>query len=262
MNLGLNRVVALITGGSKGIGLACARAFAAEGARVAIASRDAGHLRDAASKLRADGLEVQTFQADLCDAAQAEQLIRSVESAIGPVEVLVNSAGAAQRTPPAELTAAHWHAAMDAKFFTYVHAMQAVIGAMAARGSGVIVNVVGTGGKLASPTHLPGGAANAALMLVSAGLANAFAGKGVRVNAVNPGLVATDRMHEGFAAQARMTGGSVDEVLAQYLRTLPMGRLARPEDIASVVLFLASRHAAYVSGSVLTVDGAATPFVV
>ena len=69
-------------------------------------------------------------------------------------------------------------------------------------------------------------------------------------------------MHEGFAAQARMTGGSVDEVLAQYLRTLPMGRLARPEDIASVVLFLSSRHAAYVSGSVLTVDGAATPFVV
>ena len=262
MNLGLNRVVALITGGSKGIGLACARAFAAEGARVAIASRDAGNLRDAASKLRAEGLEVQTFEADLCDASQAEQLIRSVESAIGPVEVLVNSAGAAQRTPPAELTAAHWHAAMDAKFFTYVHAMQAVIGGMAARGSGIIVNVVGTGGKLASPTHLPGGAANAALMLVSAGLANAFAGKGVRVNAVNPGLVATDRMHEGFAAQARMTGGSVDEVLAQYLRTLPMGRLAQPEDIASVVLFLASRHAAYVSGSVLTVDGAATPFVV
>ena len=262
MNLELNRVVALITGGSKGIGLACARAFAVEGARVAIASRDAGHLRDAASRLRADGLEVQTFEADLRDAAQAEQLVRSVESAIGPIEVLVNSAGAAQRTPPAELTAAHWHAAMDAKFFTYVHAMQAVIGGMAARGSGVIVNVVGTGGKLASPTHLPGGAANAALMLVSAGMANAFAGKGVRVNAVNPGLVATDRMHEGFAAQARMAGGTVDEVLAQYLRTLPMGRLAQPEDIASVVLFLSSRHAAYVSGSVLTVDGAATPFVV
>jgi len=262
MNLGLNRVVALITGGSKGIGLACARAFAVEGARVAIASRDAGHLRSAASKLGAEGLEVQTFEADLRDAAQAAQLIRSVESAIGPIDVLVNSAGAAQRTPPAELTAAHWHAAMDAKFFTYVHAMQAVIGGMAARGSGVIVNVVGTGGKLASPTHLPGGAANAALMLVSAGLANAFAGKGVRVNAVNPGLVATDRMHEGFAAQARMTGGTVDEVLAQYLRTLPMGRLAQPEDIASVVLFLSSRHSAYVSGSVLTVDGAATPFVV
>lgn len=262
MNLELSRVVTLITGGSKGIGLACARAFAVEGARVAIASRNAGHLHDAASKLRADGLEVHTFEADLCSAAQAEQLVRSVESALGPVEVLVNSAGAAQRTPPAELTAAHWHAAMDAKFFSYVHAMQAVIGGMAARGAGVIVNVVGTGGKLASPTHLPGGAANAALMLVSAGLANAFAGKGVRVNAVNPGLVATERMHEGFAAQARMTGATVDEVLAQYLRALPMGRLAQADDIASVVLFLASRHAAYVSGSVLTVDGAATPFVV
>ena len=259
---GLNRAVVLITGGSKGIGLACARAFAGEGARVVIASRDAGHLRNAASMLRTAGLEVHTFEADLRDAAQAEHLVRSVEASIGPVEVLVNSAGAAQRTPPEELTAAHWHAAMDAKFFTYVHAMQAVIGGMAARGSGVIVNVVGTGGKLASPTHLPGGAANAALMLVSAGLANAFAGKGVRVNAVNPGLVATDRMHEGFAAQARMSGGTVDEVLAQYLRTLPLGRLAQPEDIASVVVFLASRHAGYVSGAVLTVDGASTPIVV
>ena len=155
MNLGLNRVVTLITGGSKGIGLACAHAFALEGARVAIASRDAGHLRAAALKMRADGLEVQTFQTDLRDAAQAEQLIRSVESAIGPVEVLVNSAGAAQRTPPAELTAAHWHAAMDAKFFTYVHAMQAVIGGMAARGSGVIVNVVARAASWRRPRICP-----------------------------------------------------------------------------------------------------------
>jgi NAD(P)-dependent dehydrogenase (short-subunit alcohol dehydrogenase family) len=110
--------------------------------------------------------------------------------------------------------------------------------------------------------HLPGGAANAALMLASAGLANALAGKGVRVNVVNPGLVATTRLHEGLAAQSRLSGQSVEALLAQATRNAPLGRLALAEDIANVVVFLASRQAAYVSGSVLTVDGANTPMVV
>lgn len=260
MDLGLRNQVVLITGGSKGIGLACAQAFAAEGARVAIASREAAHLQAAVAALAPHA--VLAVQADLREAAAAERMVQAVEQALGPIDVLVNSAGAARRTPAADLTAAHWHDAMDAKFFTTVHAMQAVIGGMAARGRGAIVNVVGAGGKLASAIHLPGGAANAALMLASAGLANAYAAKGVRVNAVNPGLVATTRMDEGFAAEARASGRSVDEVRAQAASTLPLGRICSADEVASVVLFLASARASYVSGAVLSVDGAKTPMVV
>lgn len=262
MDLGLQGKVVLVTGGSKGIGLACATAFAAEGARVAIASRDAAHLAAAAARLHAAGHGVFTQAADLRDAAAADTLVDAVESALGPIDVLVTSAGAAQRTPAPELTAAHWAAAMQAKFFTGIHAMQAVLPRMAARGGGSVVNIVGMGGKLASPHHLPGGSANAALMLASAGLANAYGRQGVRVNAVNPGLVSTGRLQEGLAAQARAEGVQVDTVLQRHRQTLPQGRICEPEEVARVVVFLASPAASYVSGAVLTVDGALTPMVV
>jgi NAD(P)-dependent dehydrogenase (short-subunit alcohol dehydrogenase family) len=262
MDLGLKGTVVLVTGGSKGIGLACARGFAAEGARVAIASRDTGNLEKARAALSAEGIEVLALAADLGRTDDAARLVHGVEDALGPIGVLVNSAGAARRTPPAELTAAHWHAAMDAKYFTYLHAIDAVLPGMAQRGAGAIVNVIGMGGKLASPIHLPGGAANAALMLASAGLANAFAGKGVRVNAVNPGMTSTERMQEGLEAEARQTGKAVDELLQAKRRAMPLGRIATPEEIADVVVFLASKRAAYVSGAIVSLDGAATPAVV
>jgi NAD(P)-dependent dehydrogenase (short-subunit alcohol dehydrogenase family) len=133
---------------------------------------------------------------------------------------------------------------------------------MGERGSGAIVNIVGMGGKVATTTHLAGGAANAALMLASAGLAAAYGPKGVRVNAVNPSLTLTDRLAEGFAVDARMRKISTEEVLRLAQAKMPLGRLALPEDIANAVVFLASPRAGYISGAVLSMDGAATPMVV
>jgi NAD(P)-dependent dehydrogenase (short-subunit alcohol dehydrogenase family) len=262
MRLELEGSVVLVTGGSKGIGLACARVFAEEGARVAIASRNAENLDRAAASLREDGFEVVTVAADLRDAAQAREMARAAEDRLGGVDVLVNSAGAALRTPPGELTAEHWQAAMQAKYFTYIHAMDAILPGMVKRGGGAIVNVVGMGGKLASPIHLPGGAANAALMLASAGLGNAFAGKNIRVNAVNPGATLTERLQEGIAADARASGSTPAQTLALRTRQHPMGRFAEPREIAEVVAFLASKRASYVNGAVLSLDGGATPVVV
>jgi len=262
MDLGLAGSAVLITGGSKGIGLACARAFAAEGARVAIASRNRENLERAAATLKAEGHEVIVIAADLREAAQAHEMARAFEERLGPAAVLVNSAGAANRTPPDELTAAHWQAAMQAKYFTYIHAIDAILPSMARGGGGAIVNVVGAGGKQASPIHLPGGAANAALMLASAGLGNAFAGRNIRVNAVNPGTTLTGRLQEGIAADARQSGSTPAEMLALRAKQHPMGRFAAPEEVADVVVFLASKRASYVNGAVVAVDGGALPTVV
>lgn len=175
---------------------------------------------------------------------------------------LVNSAGAAQRIPHDALTAEAWHAAMEAKFFTYIHMMDLVIKRMAMVGRGSIVNVVGVGGKVASPVHLPGGAANAALMLASAGLAAAYGPKGVRVNAVNPGPTFTDRLKGRMDALAQSQGISVEHAIELATRDIPLGRFAQPSEIADAVLFLSSARASYITGAVLGMDGATTPMVV
>jgi NAD(P)-dependent dehydrogenase (short-subunit alcohol dehydrogenase family) len=253
MELDLKDKVVLVTGGSKGIGLACARAFIAEGAKVAIVSRSKVNLTVAARELGKD--RVLALAVDLVQPAAARAVVAEVEAKLGPVDVLVNSAGAAKRTPPEDLTNESWRAAMDAKYFTYVHAIDAVIKGMAARGHGAIVNIVGTGGKVANPIHLPGGAANAALMLVTAGLAKAYGRKGVRVNAVNPGSVMTDRVKGALEAEAKLAG--ITEAAAQQANEarIPLGRYGTAEEIANVVLFLASGRSGYVNGAVLTADG-------
>jgi NAD(P)-dependent dehydrogenase (short-subunit alcohol dehydrogenase family) len=204
---------------------------------------------------------VQTFAADLTHAPSALAALDAAQLGFGPVDVLVNSAGAAKRTPAPELTPQIWHDAMQAKYFSYIHMIDPVIQQMAQKGSGSIVNVVGNGGKVASPIHLPGGAANAALMLVTAGLANAYAAKGIRVNAVNPGFTRTGRLQDGMAADARLQGIETEEAMKRTVAKIPMGRMAEPEEIARVVLFLASDAASYVTGVNMTMDGSMTPLV-
>lgn len=266
MDLQLTGQHVLITGGSKGIGLACAEGFLREGARVSLVSRNPDNLRTANTKLLAlfPGAQdrITLVSADLQQADQADTALAEALAAQGAVDVLVNSAGAAKRTPPDELTAQSWHDAMDSKFFSYIHMMNLVVKQMGQRGKGAIVNVVGAGGKVASPIHLPGGAANAALMLVSAGLAAAYGPRGVRVNAVNPGATFTDRLHSGLEATAKLHQISVEEALRRATQNVPLGRLAQPEEVANAVLFLASSCASYVTGTVLTMDGASTAMVV
>jgi NAD(P)-dependent dehydrogenase (short-subunit alcohol dehydrogenase family) len=147
---------------------------------------------------------------------------------------------------------------MQAKYFTYMHIIDPVIRRMAARGRGSIVNVVGQGGRQPSPVHIGGGAANAALMLASVGYATAYAAQGVRVNVINPGLTRTGRVQEGLNASSRATGRPTDELLAEQLAEIPMGRMAEPEEIANVAVFLASPLASYVTGALIPMDGGKT----
>jgi len=258
VDLGLKQKNVLITGGSKGIGLACAKAFRAEGARVAIVSRSQQNL-DAAKKMLED---CYCVAADLTDANAAAAMVERVEKEFGALDILVNSAGAAKRTDAAELTPAAWHAGMDAKYFSYIHVIDPVVKRMAARGRGAIVNLIGNGGKLPAPTHLAGGAANAALMLATAGLANAYAGKGVRVVGLSPGITETGRVAEGMKAEAKREGISEEEALKRATRGLPLGRMPQPEEVADIVLFAASERGLLLSGANITVDAAHKPTIV
>ena len=263
MDLQLKNKHVLITGGSKGLGLACAHGFLAEGARVTLVSRSQANLDAAAQELRGTYPDsVHIIAADMGLPERALAALDEAEATYGPVDVLVNSAGAAQRRPAPELTPQDWHDAMAAKYFTYIHMIDPTIKRMGQRGTGSIVNIAGNGGKVATPTHIAGGAANAALMLASAGLAVAYAAQGVRVNAVNPGPTATDRLIKGLTATARAEGISVDEAQRRSHASIPMGRVGTPEEVANAVVFLASSQASYITGVVLTMDGAKTAMVV
>ena len=258
MDLGLRDKKILITGGSKGIGLACAKIFIAEGARVAVVSRAPENLAKARKTLR----DAYTIAADLTDAAAAAAMVEQVEKEFGALDVLVNSAGAAKRTDADDLSPAAWRAGMDAKYFSYINVIDPVIKRMGQRGRGAVINVIGSGGKVASPTHLAGGAANAALLLATAGLAFAYASKGVRVVGVSPGVTKTERVAEGLKAEAKRANVSEEQAYKQMIARLPMGRPAEPEEIADIVVFAASERGRYLTGANISTDGAASHVVV
>ncbi len=258
MDLELKDKKVLITGGSKGIGLACALAFVAEGAKVALVSRSQENLKKAKQSVTG----AYTTAADLTDAAAAAAMVARVEKEFGPIDILVNSAGAAKRTDADDLTPAAWRAGMDAKYFSYINVIDPLIKLMGKRGRGVVINVIGAGGKVASPTHLAGGAANAALMLATAGLAYAYASKGVRVVGLNPGVTQTERVAEGLKAEAKRAKISEEQAYKQMVARLPMGRPAEPEELADIVVFAASERGRYLNGANISTDGAASHVVV
>lgn len=266
MDLGLSGKNVLVTGGSKGLGLAAARAFAQEGARVVIASRAEENLARAKAELAAEGLEIATVAGNFTDPEAASHAVAEAERAIGPIDILINSAGAAKRTPAEQLDAAAWKAGLDAKFFPYIHAQDAVLKRLRARAEtdgiapprrqiGAIVNIVGTGGRVPSNTHLPGGSANAALLLSTLGLAQYYARYGIRINAINPGITLTDRVEQGLKLESERLGISREEALARGQAAAPLRRYGEAHEIAKVALFLASEQASYVVGAIVAVDG-------
>lgn len=258
MDLGLERRLVVVTGASKGIGLACAEAFAREGAVVVGVSREPANLHQAQQQLVALGLQMQVQAADLKDSVAAQLLVECIENDHGPIDVLVNCAGAARRTAPDQLDAEALHAAMQAKYFTYMHAIDPVIRRMGERGHGSIVNVIGQGGRQANPLHIGGGSANAALMLATVGYARAYAAQGVRVNAINPGRARTGRFETDLETAAEASGRSREQVLAEQLSGIPIGRVAEPAEIADVAVFLASTRSSYVTGAIIPMDGGKT----
>jgi len=257
MDLELAGKVVVVTGGSRGIGLACARAFAVEGAKVAIMARTQTALLEAATELAGAGLAVHTECVEMGDAQAVQAAIERIEVAVGPIDVLVNSAGAAKYHPVDSTDSTRWADGMRDKYMPTVTALDAVIPRMAQRGRGAIVNIAGTGGKLANPLHIAGGAANAALLLVSATAAKAWGHRGIRINAINPGPIETDRAKAALRVKSETSGRPEDELRAEVAARLPLGRYGQPQEVAAVAVFLASARASFITGASVAVDGGA-----
>jgi NAD(P)-dependent dehydrogenase (short-subunit alcohol dehydrogenase family) len=251
LDLNLKGRTALITGGSKGIGLAVAASLAAEGCHLHLAARTASELDKVAADLRArHKVEVATHPADLTDSAQ----VKKVAAACRDVDILVNSAGGIPRGTLTEIDEARWRSSWDLKVFGCINLTRELYAPMCTRGKGVIINVVGISGDRPDANYIAGSCANAALIMFSRSLGGDSIRHGVRVVAVNPGPVETEKHIRDTERLAQERFGDKSR-WRDVMAGLPMKRAALPEEVSSMVAFLASDHASYISGSAVTIDG-------
>jgi NAD(P)-dependent dehydrogenase (short-subunit alcohol dehydrogenase family) len=261
MDLGLRDRVCLVTGSTSGIGLETARLLAAEGARVVVTGRDQDRVEGARAEVRA----ALGVACDLSEPAAPEALVSEAAKDVGPVECLVNNVGEAYQIGFEELTDQQWDAMWQLNVMSYVRCIRAVLPAMRGAGKGVIVNVSSTAGKRPS-TGMPNySVTKAAVLSLSRLVADLYAKDGIRCNAVTPGPTAT----EAWLAE----GGLADQQAARFIKTRvqvleavgagrPLGRLAEPEEIASVVAFLCSDRSSYVTGAAWSADGGTVPIII
>ena len=252
MDLNLAGRRALITGGSKGIGLACAHALAAEGVHLAIAARTVGPLKEATRDLRARyDVDVTSHS---CDLTRSDHQ-RALAEVVGPIDILVNNAGSIPPGGLADVDEDRWRQGWDLKLFGYVNLSRLLVPAMLERGSGVVVNVIGAAADRPRAGYLAGAMANTALVALTRALGAETAPQGVRVVGVNPGLTVTDRLETMLRGQAVDRFGDPDR-WSELVPSEP--RPVEAAEVADVVVFLASDRASMVSGTVLTVDGGAS----
>jgi len=246
MDLYLKGKRALVTGASKGIGAAIAETLATEGCDLHLAARNGEALENNARKLRENhGVAVTTHAVDLRVTADLQQLAE----ATGDADILVNNAGDIPAGTLDDIGADRWRHAWDLKVFGYIDLVRLVYPRLRARGHGVIVNVIGTGGEQPTAGYIAGGAGNAALMAFTKALGGEGPRHGVRVVGVNPGPVATERITTMRAANADLDAS---------FASLPSGRIAETREVADLVAFLASERAGYISGTIVTIDGGLT----
>lgn len=243
MDLRLNGKSVLVTGGSKGIGLACAKAFADEGCRVHLAARDANRLEQARASLPG---KVEIHPADLRDAKN----LRELAAACADVDILVNNAGDIPGGSIESLDEAKWRHAWELKVFGYINLTREVFGRMKARGGGVIVNVIGMAGENPSFEYVCGSAANAGLAAFTKAMGKGSREHAVRVLGVHPPATRTDRIIAVMKAAANTRFGD-ESRYAELMGSGPFGHLIEPEQVADAVAFLASPRAGQLSGVVL-----------
>ena len=251
MDLHLAGKRVLITGGSKGIGRATAEVLADEGCDVILVARDQATLDEAAAGIRARRqVSVRTIAADL----SSDEAVRKVAAEAGEIDILVNNAGA---IPPGDLLSVDdttWRRAWDLKVFGYISLCRVVYGAMKAKRAGVIINVIGAAGESFPTGYIAGAAGNASLMAFTRALGKGAPADGLRVVAINPGPVETERLVMLQRTNAEKQFGDAER-WRELTAGMPFGRPATPAEIGNAVAFLASDRSGYTTGTVLTING-------
>jgi 3-oxoacyl-[acyl-carrier protein] reductase len=261
MDLGLKDRVCLVTGSTGGIGLETARLLVGEGARVVVTGRHADRVEEAKNDVDA----ALGIASDLSKADVPVNLVAQVQDALGPIEILVNNVGTAYQTTFEDVSDAHWDEMWQLNVMSYVRCIRSVLPGMKSAGRGSIVNVSSTAGKRPS-TGMPNySVTKAAVLSLSRLIADLYAKDGIRSNAVTPGPTATEAwLGDGGLAdqQAARSSKTREEVLKAVGAGRPLGRLAEPEEIASVIAFLCSDRASYVTGSAWSADGGTVPIII
>jgi 3-oxoacyl-[acyl-carrier protein] reductase len=259
MDLNLNGKRALVTGASEGIGRAVVELLADEGCDVAFCSRRQGVLDEIARETHErTGCRLIPIACDVSVLRQVEDFVARAADELGGVDILVNNAGASIFAPFEEVPDERWLGDIELKLMSYVRASRAVLPHLRRAGGGRIVHVGGNAGRQPLPYHLPGGASNAAILNFTVALAQQVAKDRIHVLTCAPGPVRTRRFVKQIAANARMWGVSNEEAEDRFTADLPLGYVPTVEEIAGVVVFLASGRAAYMTGTTVTVDGGIT----
>jgi 3-oxoacyl-[acyl-carrier protein] reductase len=257
MELQLNGKVALITGASRGIGAAVAIELAREGMQVCLVARDQSKLHEVATNLtNSTGVQVETLAADLRDPDEPARVVADTVARFGQLDLLVNNAGATKRADFFTLTEEDWQDGFALKFHGYVRMTRAAWPHLR-KTNGSVVNIVGIGSRAGSAEFTIGGSVNVALLNFTKAMADIGVNDGVRVNAINPGLIETDRFTRNVERVMRDRSISREDALTFLLSSHGTKRVGRPDEIGQFVAYLASSRADFLQGAIVDIDGGA-----
>lgn len=259
MDLGLKGRVAIVTGSSQGIGKAIAHGLAQEGVKVTICARNEKQLRDAAEEIESlTKSEVLPIKADLTRSEDIKRLVGETAERFRRVDILVNNTGGPPSMTFKETSEENWQNATNLLLMSVVHACRVVIPYMQERKWGRIINMTSFAAKQPADRLVLSNALRAGILGLSKTLANELAQDGILINAVCPGWTLTRRVEELAKAQAKTSGKTPEEIIKGWESQIPLKRLAQPNEIANLVVFLASEQASYITGAVIQVDGGYT----